>query len=72
MYAIRSYYVEEGENLSVVIAEAGVTTQYVTDGVTNGSRAIRVNVGALDADYRGIVFNDSGSWDFGEYSYNFV
>ena len=49
MYAIRSYY----------------ATQYVTQGVTEGARALKVNVGTLDYNYSGATFNDQSTWNWG-------
>ena len=42
---------EESEDLSIVSAYKEATTEYVADGATDGSRAIKVNVGTLDTDY---------------------
>ena len=47
---------EESENLSFMSAYNEATTQFTTQGVIDGSRALSVNVGTLNSTYSGIRF----------------
>jgi len=56
---------ETSENSAIISTYGQATTQYVTQGVTEGARALKVNVGTLDYNYSGATFNDQSTWNWG-------
>ena len=56
---------EEDEDLSLVVPYKEATVEYVTEGVTDGARAMLVNVGTLDTDYSGVNITSTTAMDFG-------
>jgi len=56
---------EVGENLSHMSTLNQATTQFVSQGVSDGVRALSINVGTLDANYGGVRFDTADPMNWG-------
>lgn len=56
---------EASENLSLISAYNQATIQYVSQGATDGVRAMKVNVGTLDTVYAGVELKPASPWNLG-------
>lgn len=56
---------ESSEDDSLLNAYKETLIETVTNGVTEGSNALQVTVGKLDADYSGLEFKPAMPWDMG-------
>ena len=57
---------EETENLAFMSAYNGATTQFTTQGVIDGTRALLVNTGTLDSNYGGVRFDSQEPLNWGD------
>lgn len=57
---------EDGEDVSMFNAYKDAQITYVTQGVTAGTKAMSVKVGALDTDYSGINIIPKTPWNMGD------
>ena len=56
---------EQNESLDLLSTYNQATTQFTTQGVSDGARAISVNVGTLDATYSGVRFDKAEPFNWG-------
>ncbi|MGG4035840.1 beta-galactosidase [Paenibacillus cisolokensis] len=56
---------ESSENLNFIHAYKEAKVDYVTDGATDGSRAMKITVGTLDTDYSGVELRPEKPWNLG-------
>lgn len=57
---------EQNENLDFMSVYHGATTQFTTQGVIGGTRALLVNTGTLDTNYGGIRFDMNEPFNWGD------
>jgi len=57
---------EEGVDTDFFLFNGDASTEYLTDGVTDGEKSVKVSVKTLDKNYGALVIDAPGTWSFGD------